>query len=348
MNDYTFPEGPSPNVEVRGRYARIVATASALPETVVTNQAIVDGYDHRGSAGTMSKIVGTTERRVAADGIVDSDLLALAAQRCLDKANVSPDALGKLVVTKFLGDRVLPMTASALQRKLGCNVAMQALDVDGGIHSFVQAMEVAATAIGMGEAPVLIVSGGVINRLVSRTDPRLAFQYGDGAAAVLLAPADKPGILARYGFSNYEFVDQCLGFGMRESFPKNIHETRAYDSLYELYRQGDYKPSLDFVRVAMRKTVDSLLEQARCTMTNVSLVLLTETHHRLWTAVLEHLGIDASRSLSLLPRLGNTMSAMLPLLLDEALGTGRVVPGDLVMLLSVGEGLSGGGMLVTV
>jgi 3-oxoacyl-[acyl-carrier-protein] synthase-3 len=348
MNDYLFPESPVALSQPSGTCARVVATATALPETIVTNQAIVQQHGHQVSADTMRKIVGVAERRVAAKGVVDSDLLLLAAQRCLAEAKVGPNELGKLIVTKFLGDRVLPMTASLLQRKLGCDVAMQALDIDGGIHGFLQAMEVAATAIAIGEGPVLIVSGGVINRLVSRTDPRLAFQYGDGAAAVLLVPAEQSGVLARYGFTNREFIDVARGFNMRESFPKDLHETGAYDSLYELYRQDDFKPSLEFVCRAMQKTVDSLLAQAGRTMAEVDLFLLTETHHHLWTSVLRHLGIEPSRSLSLLPRLGNTMSAMLPMLLDEARRTGKVAPGALVMLLSVGEGLSGGGMLLSI
>jgi 3-oxoacyl-[acyl-carrier-protein] synthase-3 len=75
--------------------------------------------------------------------------------------------------------------------------------------------------------------------------------------------------------------------------------------------------------------------------------LLTENHHRLWCAVLDHLGIPRHKTLSTVCEFGNTMSAMLPLLLDRSLAEGRLARGQRVLLLSVGEGLSCGGLVAT-
>jgi 3-oxoacyl-[acyl-carrier-protein] synthase-3 len=79
----------------------------------------------------------------------------------------------------------------------------------------------------------------------------------------------------------------------------------------------------------------------------MDLVLVTENHGRLWSAVLERLRIPRERTLSLLAECGNTMSAMLPLLLDRAVAQGRLGPGRRVLLLSIGEGLSCGAVVAT-
>ena len=65
--------------------------------------------------------------------LTDSDLLAAAAVQCLDQAGITVDQLSKILVTKFIGDRILPMTASLVQRKLGSRVAMHAVDIEGGL-----------------------------------------------------------------------------------------------------------------------------------------------------------------------------------------------------------------------
>jgi 3-oxoacyl-[acyl-carrier-protein] synthase-3 len=327
---------------------RLLATATALPERSVTNQDIIELGGHRLAPHTVTKIFGTESRRVADHGVVDSDLLAQAAVACLERAGVSVDDLSKLIVTKFLGDHVLPMAAAHLQRRLATTAPMQALDVDGGVHGFFNALEAAIGSISCGDGPILIVSGGVIHRVISRTDPRSAFLFGDGAAAVLLGPSSEQRFHATYGFSNSEFIDDARGFSLRDCTRTDDERVRCHEKLYDLYTPFDYKRCLPFVMEGMEKTVDCLLESAGVRREQVDLFLLTENHGRMWSAILDRLRIPEAKTISLLSRYGNTMSAMLPLLLDEAIRTGRAKPGSLVMLLSVGEGITGGGALLTV
>ena len=353
MTNFEFPgvqvshgEGSAIGLAPYLACAQIVATATALPDTIVSNQDIIDAYGHQVAAKPIAKMVGVSERRVAPLGVVDTDLLALAARQCLDQAQMRPEQLSKLIVTKFLGDRTLPMTAALLQRRLDCGLAVQSFDVDGGIHSFLQALHAANCAIGCGDGPILVVSGGVINCLVSRTDPRLAFQFGDGAAAVLLAPADRPHILANYNFSNYDFVGLQSCPSVRHLVSEKMYDTGQYGPLFDLYQEQNFKSCKEFAQRAMGVTAEALLAEAQVKMDDVTLFLITENHPQISAAIVERLNIAPSRTLSLRETRGNTMSAMLPMLLDEAIRTGKARAGALIMLLSLGEGLSGGGMLI--
>ena len=332
------------------RPTAILATASALPETVVTNQEIITRHGHGVAASAIRKIVGVHTRRVAESGIMDSDLLAEAARRCLAKAKMAPERLSKLIVTKFLGDRLLPMTASLTQRKLGTSMAFQAFDVDGGTNAFLQAMEVAHTAIACGDEFVLVVSGGISNTLVTRHDPRQAFLYGDGAGAVLLGRApegDGSQIHATYQFTDPAARDLFRGFELRKCMTLDLHETQAYQGLFHLYEGGEWKEVQPLVLHTMDHVTREVLARAGLELSDMDLVLLTENHHRLWGAVLDHLSIARSKSLSLIAEYGNTMSAMLPLLLDRAVSDGRLHRGQRVLLLSIGEGLSCGALVAT-
>jgi 3-oxoacyl-[acyl-carrier-protein] synthase-3 len=332
------------------RQAAILATGAALPEAVVTNEELIARHGHGVTAAAVTKIFGVAARRVAAPGTADSDLLAEAARRCLARAGIAPERLSKLIVTKLLGDRLLPMTAALTQRKLGSGVAFQAFDVDGGINAFLQAVEVAAAAIAAGDELVLVASGGIVNRLVSRTDPRQAFLYGDGAAAVLLGPAP-----ALAGAAGPRIEASCVltdprGAGFARGFEMRRYAHQApggHDpaALLDVYRAGDWKELRPLALEAVERVTAEVLSRTAVGLGDVDLVLVTENHGRLRSAVLEQLGVPPERSLSLLEGCGNTLSAMLPLLLDRALAEGRLGPGKRVLLVSIGEGLSCGALL---
>lgn len=333
------------------RRAAILATGSVLPETVVTNDEIVARHGHGVTAAAVKKIYGVEARRVAAQGVADSDLLAEAARRCLARAGVAPERLSKLVVTKFLGDRLLPMTASLTQRKLGTTVAFQAFDVDGGTNAFLQAVEAGVAAIASGDELVLVTSGGVVNRLVSRTDPRLAFLYGDGAGAVLLGLASDaaggPSIEAICVRTDPRASDFARGFELRKFAAQDLHGTKEYGVLFDLYRAGDWRELQPLVLETVEQVATEALARAGAGLADIDLVLVTENHGRLWSAILDHLRVPREKTLSLLAECGNTMSAMLPLLLDRAVSEGRVGGGGRVLLLSIGEGLSCGALVAT-
>ncbi len=333
------------------RRAAILATGSFLPPTVVSNQEIIAAHGHRVTATAVHKIYGIERRRVAEAGRMDSDLLAQAARVALERAGRRPEELCKLMVTKFLGDRLLPMTASPTQRKLGTSLAFQALDVDGGSNAFLMALEAATAAIAMGDDLVLVASGGIHNRIVSRKDPRLAFLYGDGAGAVLLGLATPDmgasRIEACYQLSDATGVDFARGFQLRRKLPPGIHHSQNYGSLLDLYEGGDWRAIQDRVLDMLGKIAREVLAKAQMSLADMDLVLLSENHHRVWAAALDHLGVPRDKTVSLVEECGNTMSAMLPLQLDHAITQGRLQRGQRVLLLSVGEGLSCGGMVVT-
>jgi 3-oxoacyl-[acyl-carrier-protein] synthase-3 len=333
------------------RRAVILATGSFLPPKVVSNQEIIRQYGHGVADTAVRKIYGVERRRVAASGLADSDLLAEAARCALTRAGRRPEELSKLIVTKFLGDRLLPMTASLTQKKLGSSVAFQAFDVDGGTHAFLQAVEVATAAIAMGDDLVLVASGGIHNRLVGRHDPRLAFLYGDGAGAVLLGLATPDWgasrIEATYQLSHAAAIDFARGFEMRKKVAFDVHQSGDYGTLFELYQSGDWRSIQGLVLDSVERVAREVLARAEMSLADMDLVLLTENHHRVWCAVLDHLGVPREKTVSMVVDCGNTMSAMLPLLLDRSIVEARLSRGQRVLLLSVGEGLSCGGLVAT-
>lgn len=350
QQNYIFPGYKKRNVK---QYCQIIATASYFPDRMVSNQEIIDANQIPVTDVVIQKTLGVERRRVAEDGVADSDLLVKAAERCLQKADVGVDQLSKLLVTKFLGDRILPMTASMVQRKLKSQVAFHAVDIEGGINSFLYAIDLAIRYISTTKEKdqyILILSGGIHVAPISKTDPRLAFLFGDGASAMLLAVADEPHFLASYIYTNCEYYDSAGSrmLKMDEWVSDKIYEKGEYELLYNLYRMDNWKDSIDFYMQAAEVTRDNLLKESGLTMNDIDLVLVTENNKRIMDLTLEKMNIPKEKSLSVIHEFGNTMSAMLPILMDRAFADGRLKQGMNIMLISHGEGASGGGMIYRV
>lgn len=345
MSSFYFP--PPQKLRLR-RFCKIAAAASFFPETIRDNQAIIDANGLKVAAAAMEKVLGVRNRRIAAEGVTDSDLMVEAARRCLARAGVEPDQLTKLLATKFIGDRILPMTAAMVQRKLGGNLAYHAVDIDGGISAFLYAFDLAARYFNSAPTEhILIVSGGVHTVAISKTDARVAFLFGDGAAALLLSASDEPHLLASYFYTNHHYYHSAgsRALKMEKWLSDDIYEKGNFSLLYDFYRMDNWKETLDFYLEAARVTRDNLLLESGLSMAEVDLVLVTENNKRLREATLETLGVPPEKSVSLLAEFGNTMSAMLPMLIDRAIADGRMPAGGVVMLISHGEGASGGGIL---
>jgi 3-oxoacyl-[acyl-carrier-protein] synthase-3 len=342
---FTFPEIRQRLIQ---RHCTIIATATAFPEKVVTNEEIITDYNHGVTDIAVQKTFGVKERHVAEVGVVDSDLLSRAASACLSKAGIKPEQLSKLIVNKFMGDRSLPMTASLVQKKLNCPEAIQSIDVDGGANSFLQAFDLASSAINSGDGYILIVSGGIINMLVGRTDPRHAFLYGDGAGAVLLGPTDRKHIESSYFYTNCKYADLAVGALHVNNISSDIHEKKEFDGLYNQYVTGNWKDAQEFILDACKTTAQKMLGALELGMNDIDLFLITENNSRLWESIISTLKIDKCKTVSVIHKYGNTMSAILPVLLDEAYKEGRIKSGTRIMILSIGEGISGGGLIYKV
>lgn len=346
-SEYFFPENKRKKIN---RYCEIKSTASYRPKNSVDNEEIIRKNGLPFKSSFITKSIGVESRFIAEDNQSDSDLLMISADKCLKQCGIKVDDISRLIVNKYYGDNLLPMTASILQRKLGSSTATHAFDIEGGISSFLYAFDAAARFISTGDKNILISSGGISSKMISKTDPRVAFLFGDAAASILLGYSDQPHILASYFYSNHEFYEHTTSITPLTLIEKKntmtIEEQMA--TVYETYSMGNWKEAEVFYREAVLAVSSNLFLESGLKIDDIDLVLVTENNRKIWELTLDVLGVGENKSLSLIRNHGNTMSAMLPLLLDNGFATGQIQKGMNIMLISHGEGLSGGGILYKV
>jgi 3-oxoacyl-[acyl-carrier-protein] synthase-3 len=102
-------------------------------------------------------------------------------------------------------------------------------------------------------------------------------------------------------------------------------------------------------KFAVRKTEEisrRLLERNGLQPSDVDLFVSHQANRRIINAAAERLGFPESKVVINLEKYGNTTGATIPLALADAVASGRLKRGDLVLLASVGAGFTVGAILM--
>lgn len=289
-------------------------------------------------------MIGVRNRHIAQPQECDTDLMVVAARQALHGAQIQPDQLKKIIVNKFVGDRLLPMTASFLQDKLEMDRAVQSFDIDGGLHAAFQAIDLIAKLHLDDDEYILLVSGGINNRLIQRGDARHAFLFGDGAGALLFGSSRQRHVLGAYQLTNASFDRLGSSFVFKDIDASKL-EIQNQKFFYDLYTVGDWNEAISFVTQAVAYSWNQLSADTAVTLDAIDGVILGCFTKNVEQAVVEGLGVAEEKCISRLGECGNTLSATLPLAIDAAAQHHCLTPGKTLLFVSVGEGLSVGLML---
>jgi 3-oxoacyl-[acyl-carrier-protein] synthase-3 len=96
----------------------------------------------------------------------------------------------------------------------------------------------------------------------------------------------------------------------------------------------------------MEQVILDLLGQHQLTAAQVGCVVPHQANIRIIEAMSGRLGIPLERFVINIDRYGNTSAASIPLALDEARAAGRIRPGDYVVMVAFGAGLTWGATLL--
>jgi 3-oxoacyl-[acyl-carrier-protein] synthase-3 len=314
--------------------ACIAGTGSYVPERILTN-AELEQMVATSDAWIVER-TGIRERRIAAKGEACSDLGTKAAESALQAAGVSAADLDLILVATCTGDALLPSTACLIQHRLGA-VRAAACDIGAACCGFVYALSVADAYIRTGSRHVLVIGAEVMSAITDWTDRNTCVLFGDGAGAVVLGPAEgERGILSCHLHSDGALWDLICVPGGGSSIPPS--EKMVVERLQYVKMRGN-----ETFKVAVRTLEDvarEALSANHLTVDDIDLYVPHQANVRIIKAVATRLGLPLERVVMNMDRYGNTSAASIPLALDEAVRTGRVKTGSLIMLGAFGSGLT--------
>ena len=318
---------------------RVIGTGSYLPSRVVLNEEIAQAVGV--SPAKIQRLTGIQSRHWAGDQEAASDLAIAAGRRALEAAGCEASTIDAIVLSTTSPDMAFPSTACLVQRGLGCK-QVGAFDVSASCSGFLYGLSMAQAMIQSGQVKTcLLVAAEVKSRALDLQDEATALLFGDGAGAVILRGEHDPspewrGILGirLYADGSSHGLIRIPSGGSRSPASADTVKKREHT----LRMRGS-----SLFRVAVRRVeqaVHDILKEFGVRSDDLKQVVLHQANGRILGQIADRLGIERSRVTSVIERYGNTSSASLPIALDEAVRSGHISPGDLVLLGSFGGGLT--------
>jgi 3-oxoacyl-[acyl-carrier-protein] synthase-3 len=325
----------SPRSDKLLRTVSIIGTGSYVPEKVLTNadlSRIVDTNDDWITTRT-----GIKERRIAAKDENTSDMATKAALKALEQAKVSPDEIDLIIVATATPDMLFPATACFVQKKTGA-INAACLDVSAACAGFLFGLEIAQQFITSHTHDVVLVIGAEkLTSITNWTDRNTCVLFGDGAgAAVLRHRGSAHGIISTHIGSDGDYTDILFMPGGGSRCP--ITRENVDMNLQTIHMTGKevYKQAV----IAMLNAARKALDQAGLSIEDIACVIPHQANLRIIEAIADRLGISRDKMFVNLDRYGNTSAAAVAIALDEANRSGRIKPGDYVLMVVFGGGLT--------
>ncbi len=294
--------------------AVISGWGTALPEKVVTNDELAATMDT--SDEWIRTRTGISERRIGGSTI---GLSVEAGRQALAMAHLTPERIDGLVLATTTPDKQWG-NAAAVQHELGLRCG--AFDVNAACSGFVYGLVTGHGLIAMGAERVLVIGTDTLSRITDWDDRATAPLFADGSGAVVIESVEGAG--------------QLLGWDLDadgSALPILQAEVGGF-----IQMEGK-----EVFRRAVRIMVDSAeksMAHAGVTGDDIALIVPHQANIRIIQAACERLGVPLERAAVVIDRTGNTSSASIPLALADALDSGRVANGDLVLLVGFGGGMT--------
>lgn len=321
-------------------YIRSLATY--VPPRVLTNadlERMVDTSDE-----WILQRTGIRERHIVEAGVATSDLAKEAAIAAIERAGLTPDDIGLIVVGTVTPDMMFPSTACLVQHKIGAHNAW-GFDLSAACSAFTYALTAASQIVAAGaHEHALVIGADVMSSIIDYQDRATCVIFGDGAGACVVS-AGAPG---NEGILDFEHeIDggggQALYMPAGGSLRPPSHET-VDQRMHYVKQDGQ-----TVFKFAVRKTEEiarRILDRNHLTAADLDLFVSHQANRRIIQAASEKLGIDPAKVIINIERFGNTTAATIPLALNDAIADGRLKKGDRVLLCSVGAGFTVGSVLL--
>ena len=343
MTTSTTPKFKNPRAKYnfQGRTCSIAAVGSYVPAKVLTNadlEKMVDTSDEWITTRT-----GIKERHLAAKDEFTSDMATQAALRAMARGGVKAEEIDLIVVATITPDMPFPSTACLVQRNIGAFRAA-AFDLEAACSGFIYGLEVAQQFImSRTYDTVLVIGAEKLSSIVDWQDRNTCVLFGDGAgAAILRNRPDSHGLLtAVMGADGRKaaLIAMAGGGSRRPASAETVNER-----LHFLRMEG--RETFKHAVQAMLTATKEALRRCEIDLSRIKCIIPHQANLRIIEAVGERLGARPDQLFINIHKYGNTSAASVAIALDEAVQSGRVQQGDLILMMVFGAGLTWGAAVI--
>ena len=334
----------------------ILGTGSFVPERILSNpdlEKVLNTTDE-----WIYKRTGIRERRIAAPDVNASDLAKEASLRAMEMAGISPQDLDLIIMTTMTPDTACPAGSNWLEAKLGADRAVS-FDVAAACSGFLFGLSVAEQYLKAGTfMTALVASVEIMSRTLDWTDRESCILWGDGSGAAVLRAfddTDKKEPLRSQGREIAEVLSIHIhtdgANGENLLLPGGGSKTTpiSYESVDKKLHTLRMIRANESVRVAVKRFAEAAEEAASHNgvhLSDVKWVIPHQANLRILQQMAKRLDIPLEKVYLTIEKYGNISSATVPIAFDEAVRSGSIQKGDLVILNAFGGGLTWGSTLI--
>jgi 3-oxoacyl-[acyl-carrier-protein] synthase-3 len=309
--------------------AQILSLGAYVPDAVLSNadlEVMVDTSDT-----WIVERTGIRERRRVAPGETVAAMGERAAREALAKAgNPIPDAI---IVATCSAETPLPSSACLIQQRLGI-AGMPAFDINAACSGFVYALALSDSLIrSRAVATVLVVASEALTTLTDYTDRSTCVLFGDGAAAAVVGVGEGDGGIRAVRWAADGADAGLIYFGTR---PDDSGGARAI----RMAGRGTFRSAVE----RLAEATQQLCAEAGWAAEDVDWFIPHQANLRIIEATAKRLGVSMDRVIVNVERVGNTSAASIPLAIHEAAAAGRLRPGQRIISVAFGSGITWGGV----
>ena len=324
-----------------GQSCSITGVGSYVPEKILTNadlEKLVETSDEWIISRT-----GIKERRIAAADEFTSDLGAKAAERAMKMAGVTADQIDLIIVATITPDMPFPSTACLVQRKLGAHRAA-AFDLEAACSGFIYGLEIGQQFImSRTYQTVLVIGAEKLSSIVDWKDRNTCVLFGDGAgAAILQHRPDSHGLLTAIMGADGTKADLLSMPGGGSRCPATVESVNSRLHYLRMDGKETFKNAVN----AMNTAAHEAMRRCEVDITKIKCIIPHQANRRIIDAVSDRLGGTPEQLFVNLEKYGNTSDASVAIALDEAVASGRIERGDLILLVVFGAGLTWGAAII--
>jgi 3-oxoacyl-[acyl-carrier-protein] synthase-3 len=315
-------------------------TGCCVPDRVVPNEWFTSFVDT--SDEWIRTRTGIRERRFVGPGETSGTLGVEASRRALASANLAPEDIDLILCATVTPDAMCPSNACLIQAALGCR-PVPSMDISAACTAFLYAMLTAEQFIKCGTVRhALVVGADVLSRTLDLTDRNSCILFGDGAGAAILSAADNG-----HGIRSIK-VYADGGPGHLIHVPGKVTPPAPPGEPPREHIKLNGREVFKFAVRRMIELTQDAINDCRAMGVEIDLLIPHQVNQRIIDAALDTNGFPKDKVMVNLDKYGNTSAASVPIALDEAIKSGRAKPGDTILLVAFGGGLTWSSALVTV
>ncbi|KAF0244956.1 MAG: 3-oxoacyl-acyl-carrier-protein synthase [Planctomycetota bacterium] len=319
----------------------IAGTGSYVPEKVMTNGDYAKFLDT--SDEWIRERTGIRERRFAPDGMATSHMAENAAKKAMEAAKVAPEDIDLVICGTVTPDNMFPSTACHLQHRLGC-VKAGAFDLSAACTGFIYSLSVGWNMVRTGSVRnVLVIGAEKLSTLLNMQDRTSCILFGDGAGAAVVRPSENASEILFSSLHSLGGTEDIMSLPAGGSAMPASHS--SVDGKHH-YLRIKGREVFKFAVTKMVEQVELCAEKCGVPVSKIATIIPHQVNLRILEYASEKLNFPLDRMMINIDRYGNTSAASVPIALDEAVRSGRVKRGDLVVMVAFGAGLTWGSVAV--